>query len=181
MKKTSLLLIMLIIIAIGMTIGCERDDICPESTSTTPRVILELFDFANQENSKNVIGLRVQGINNANVLAGYNVVSTNKLILPLRTDTTATQYKLHKEYTYSDNGTPNDSSDDVIGGNEDIITIKYTTELVFVSRACGYKTVFKNVSLTIVPDTNNWIKSRQSVTDNQSVEDETATHFNIFH
>ena len=50
-----------------------------------------------------------------------------------------------------------------------------------MSRACGYKTIFKNVTLTIEPDSDNWIKSRQPLNDNQSVEDEKETHFNIFH
>lgn len=172
---------MIIPASIVMTISCERDDICPDATPTTPSLILRAYDFSNQENRKNVFGLRIQGINNNDVLTGYNIVTTDSIVLPLRTDTIATQFKLHKEYTFDDNGTPEDTSDDIYGGNEDIITIKYATEQVFVSRACGYKTIFKNVTLTIVPDSNNWIKSRQSANDNQSVEDETAAHFNIYH
>jgi hypothetical protein len=108
-------------------------------------------------------------------------VSTDSIVLPLKTDTSSTQYKLHKDYTYDNNGTPDDTTDDIIGGNEDIITFNYTTEQVYVSRACGYKTIFKNVTLTIEPDTDNWIKSKESLTDNQSVEDEKAAHFKLFH
>ncbi|PKQ44129.1 DUF6452 family protein [Confluentibacter flavum] len=180
MKKISLLLILLL--AIGIIISCERDDICPESTPTTPKLIIEFYDSANPESVKFVPQIRVQGVNNDGVLEGYNAANVQKLELPLRTDTTATQYRLHRNYSINNGGTPDDPSDDFPNGNEDIITIKYTTEQVFVSRACGYKTVFKNVSLTIEPDTNpdNWILSRQSVTDNQSVEDETTAHFYLF-
>jgi len=179
-KRISLSLLTLIGF-LTINLSCERDDICPESTPTTPKLIIEFYNNADPENLKAVPRLRVQGINNSEVLPGYNAVNTTSLELPLRTDTTATQYKLHNNYSINDNGTPNNTSDDFANGNEDIITIKYSTEQVFVSRACGYKTIFNNVSLTIEPDNNNWILSRQSVNDIQSVEDETTTHFNIFH
>lgn len=178
MKKTSLLIIFLF--TIGAIISCERDDICPAATPTTPKLIVQFYDRVDTETIKFVPQIRVQGVNNNNVLEGYNAVNVQKLELPLRTDTTATQYRLRRNYSNNNNGTPDDPSDDFPNGNEDIITIKYITEQVFVSRACGYKTVFKNVTLTIEPDSDNWIASRQSATDNQSVEDETTAHFYLF-
>lgn len=178
MKKTSLLIIFLFTIA--AIISCERDDICPAATPTTPKLIVQFYDRVDTETIKFVPQIRVQGVNNNNVLEGYNAVNVQKLELPLRTDTTATQYRLRRNYSNNNNGTPDDPSDDFPNGNEDIITIKYITEQVFVSRACGYKTIFKNVTLTIEPDSDNWIASRQSVTDNQSVEDETTAHFYLF-
>lgn len=178
MKKISLLALLLLI---TINLGCERDDICPESTPTTPSLIINTFDISNQEDSKNVFGLLVAGVDNADFLPGYGVVNTNNIILPLKTHENTTKYILHNEYTYDDNGTPNDTSDDIIGGNQDIITITYATEEVFVSRACGYKTIFKNVSITIENDGDNWIQLIQSVNNNQSVENETETHFNLFH
>lgn len=178
MKKISLFLILVLII--GIVLSCERDDICPESSPTTPKLIVHFYNRVDTETIKFVPQIRVQGVNNDEVLEGYNAVNVQKLELPLRTDTTATQYRLRKDYSNNNNGTPDDPNDDFPNGNEDIITIKYTTEQVFVSRACGYKTVFKNVSLTIEPDSGAWIVSRQSVTDNQSVEDETTAHFHLF-
>ncbi|ALJ03684.1 hypothetical protein APS56_00315 [Pseudalgibacter alginicilyticus] len=166
---------------IALFTSCERDDICPASTPTTPRLIIEAYDAAVQENSKNIFGLVVLGVDNDEVLDGYSVVSTDELILPLRTDTTTTQYSLISGYSYDDNDTPDDTSDDIIEGNEDIITISYTTEQVYVSRACGYKTIFNNVSFTIEDDGDNWILSRSALIDNQTIEDETAAHYNIFH
>ena len=177
LKGTILLIFLSVAI---MTLSCERDDICPASTPTTPNLIIEFYDFANQESVKFVPQIRVQGINNDIVLEGYEAVNADDLILPLRTDTIATQYSLRSNYSNNDNGTPDDPSDDFPNGNEDIITINYTTEQVFVSRACGYKTVFRNITLNIEPDSDNWILSKQSVTDNQSVEDETTAHFYLF-
>ena len=61
MKSIRLLLFVLI----GLShFGCERDDICPENTPTTPRLIIDLYDFVIQEEQKNVFDFRVQGIDN---------------------------------------------------------------------------------------------------------------------
>ena len=65
--------------------------------------------------------------------------------------------------------------------SEDIITITYTTKQVYVSRACGFKTVFKNVALTVENDGDNWIQFIQSVNDNQTIENENAPNYNIYH
>lgn len=180
MKYLKVLVIPLLLIA-ALLISCERDDICPESTPTTPRLIIDFYDVSIQENSKNVFGLLVGGIGNEFVLPGFNVVTTDNLVLPLKTDEDTTQYALIQDYSINDNGTPDDPSDDIQEGNQDIITIKYSREQVYVSRACGFKTIFKNVTLTTEDDGDNWIKSKESLTDNQSVEDETETHFNLFH
>lgn len=171
MKKISLLILVIIVTS---HFSCERDDICPESTPTTPRLLIDLYDFSNQEERKNAIDLRVQGVDNEDVLPGYDVVrAKDELILPLRTDSNTTQYKLHINYLKKDDGT--------VEGNQDIITINYSREEIYVSRACGYKTIFKNVTLSIEPDGDNWIKLKESLTENQSIEDETAAHFNLYH
>jgi hypothetical protein len=181
MKYIKSIILLVIVLLITLTISCERDDICPETTPTTPSLIIRTYDLSNQENKKNVFGLVIQGIDADKTLPDYSVVTTDSIVLPLRTNEESTQYILHSEYTYDNNNTPDDDTDDIIGGNQDIITINYNTEEVYVSRACGYKTVFRNVIITIEPDADNWIKSKQSVNDNQSVEDETAAHFKIFH
>ncbi|NNC51232.1 MAG: hypothetical protein HKO01_11930 [Flaviramulus sp.] len=164
-----------------LSVSCERDDICPGSTPTTPRVVIDLYDFENQESSKNVFGLLAAGIENEFILSGYNIITTNQLVLPLKTDDNTTQYVLIEDTSINDNGTPNDSSDDFYNGNSDVITINYSREEVYVSRACGYKTIFKNVTITIEDDGDNWIQSQQPLNPNQSVEDETTAHFNIYH
>ncbi|GAL77203.1 hypothetical protein JCM19274_4916 [Algibacter lectus] len=79
---------------------------------------------------------------------------------------------------------PDDDTDDFLSdeSNIDIITINYSRTEVFVSRACGYKTIYENVTVQIESDEDNWIESIQPpLNSNQSVEDETETHFNLFH
>ena len=180
MKYYKLLAILFGIITI-FSMVCEPDDICPASTPTTPSLIIRFYDISIPENKKNVFKFRIQGVDNDNPLTDYNVVTADSIVLPLKTGDFSTQYKLHQEYAYKDNNTPDDNTDDTIEGNEDIITINYTTEEVYVSRACGYKTIYKNVTLTIESDTDNWIQSKESLNDNQSVEDETSAHFKLFH
>lgn len=179
MKKASLLFILITLII--SYYSCERDDICPESTPTTPSLIIDVFDFNNQDNRKNIFDLVIIGVDNPDILPGYNFVSSNNLILPLKTTDNTTQYRLVKEASINNNGTPDDSTDDFIDGNYDTITINYSRREVFVSRACGFKTIFENVTISIEDDTDNWILSQQPLNPNQSVEDETTTHFNIFH
>lgn len=180
MKKISVLLILITCVGIGITLSCEPDDICPESTSTTPNLVIDAYDTDNPENIKAITKLVIGGIGNDFILTN-GIISASKIALPLKTDANTTQYVLIKDASINNNGTPDDSSDDTIDGNYDTITISYTREEVYVSRACGYKTIFKNVTLTIEPDSDNWIKSRQPLNDNQSVENEAETHFNIFH
>ncbi len=181
MKSFKFFFLPIILLIIGVTASCERDDLCPESTPTTPSLIIRTSDVSNQDSKKNVFGLRVQGVGIDDALTGFNIVSTDSIVLSLKTNSDSSQYKLHSDYSYDDNGTPDDITDDVIGGNEDIITINYTREEVYVSRACGYKTIFKDVTISVEDDGDNWIQLTQPFNNPQSVEDETAAHFNLFH
>ena len=186
MKYFKVLIIPILLIA-ALSISCERDDICPNATATTPRLIIDLLDASNPDVAKNVFDLIVVGVKNDMLLEDpvpeYVFTDTDNLVLPLKTTDNTTEYILIKEATTNDNGTPDDTTDDTTDGNYDRIIINYSREQVFVSRACGFKTIFKNVTLTI-EDVNNdgrWMLSREPLTDNQSVEDETTTHFNISH
>ena len=181
MKKTGFILILLTLVGIGINISCESDDICASSTSTTPSLIIDAYDVSDTEEAKSITNLVVIGEDNDAVLSGYNIADVTQIVLPLKTDSNVTRYMLIKDAFVNDNGTPDNSSDDYYDGNPDVITISYSRENVYVSRACGYKTIFNDVTLTIESDSDNWIKSRQPLNDNQSVEDETETHFNIFH
>ena len=180
MKYFKVLIIPILLIA-ALLISCERDDICPDATPTTPRLIIDFLDASDSDINKNVFDIVVIGADNDDFLSDYVFVDTDNLILPLKTTDNTTEYILISDATVDDNGTPDDDTDDTIAGNQDRITINYNREQVYVSRACGFKTIFKNVTLTIVDDGDNWMISRQPLTDNQSVEDETTTHFNISH
>ncbi|MBD0831772.1 DUF6452 family protein [Aestuariibaculum sediminum] len=182
MKYLKIISLLVLTLLTGINIGCERDDLCPGSTPTTPNLIVDFYDVNNQESKKKVVNLAVSGIDDdGNPLPISTTGSVTQLALPLKTYENTTQFIIFNNFSVNDNGTPDDTSDDFPNGNPDLITINYSREEVFVSRACGYKTIFKNVTLTVESDNDNWIKARQPLNDNQSVEDETTTHFNIFH
>ncbi|WP_055445625.1 DUF6452 family protein [Lacinutrix mariniflava] len=171
MKKTATLLLLFVCIAFS----CEKDDICPEDTPTTPSLIVEFRDFTLIDNTKSVTGLRIEDfVDSTHVLGDHSSTSEVQMILPLKTDALETKYKVYRDYV---------DTDGVITGNPDVITITYETKEVYVSRACGYKIIFENVLLTITPETtsDNWMLFAAPENDNQSVINEDEIHYTIRH
>ncbi|MBT8305232.1 MAG: hypothetical protein KJP09_12230 [Bacteroidia bacterium] len=168
-------------IGIVLLFGCERDDICAESTPTTPNAIITFYDVANQGTLKSVAGLRVLGEGQSSPVSTVNVVTTDSIAIPLRTNMSTTTFIFHKNYSVDDNGTPDDESDDIIGGNPDTITITYDPDEIYVSRACGFKTIFRNFSITLLDDGDNWIQTLTNVSENLTIENEEQAHINITH
>ncbi len=192
MKKISLTIISIIsLFVIFITQSCERDDICAESTATTPQLIVRFFNVAAQESTKTVTDLRVFGVNDLGesiVIPELDIVDTDSIALPLNTSANETKFLLHRNYEVNDNDTPDDDTDDFVTGNPDIITVSYTTEQVYVSRACGFKTIFNDLVFSIEQeaddpddDLGNWLQQFIITTTNNTVEDETAAHITIFH
>lgn len=178
--------ILLILCSLFIVTNCEKDDICANSTLTTPRMVVNFKDIVVQENLKTVNNLLVQGVGNEAVLTGYNSVDVAEVLLPLKIDVPnieiTTQYELIKDFNeVDDNGTPNDPNDDIELANSDIITIKYVVKEIYVSPACGYKIQYENVSIMVEPDADNWILLTEPSIDNLIIRDETITHYNLFH
>jgi ABC-type enterochelin transport system substrate-binding protein len=149
--------------------NCEKDDICEEGTPTTPRMIVEFYDNAVPTNPKTVTDLKVTAAGQTTSLE-FNAVS--KVQLPLKVNENSVNYELLL----------NSKNANTTLQNADLITINYTRNDVFISRACGNKTVFNlnenpnGVALTA--DTNNWIKEiniQEFV-----IENENEIHVKIF-
>jgi hypothetical protein len=163
MKKIVLLLLLTITFS-----GCEKDDICAEET--TPRLVLEFYDISNPSNLKNVLNLKVTGEGQTE-LGTYNGV--NKVELPLDITNDITKYSLILNSSSS------------TGSNEDSLLFNYIRQNIFVSRACGYKTIF---SLNATPNgviktdaatpDGFWIQDINIVTTN--IETENETHIKIY-
>lgn len=136
--------------------ACEKDDIC--LLPTTPKLILRFYNNADKTKLKKVDLLSIWA-NGKDIISNYKSVSLDSVAIPLNVNATQTIYHL-KSNTVSNT-----------------ITIKYTTEDVFVSRSCGFKTIFNNVTIT---SNNGWI---QSFTPNSltTINNETAAHVKIFH
>ncbi len=172
MRNIKLILLSLSFISLWT---CERDDLCPDTTPTTPSLIIDFYNNAAQENLKAVNNLYVIGLDNDDVLPGYNLVDVDELILPLKTDQNSTTYTLISDTVLDEDG-------NVSSGNIDTVTITYDTTDVYVSRACGYKTIFTNVIVALDGGTDgDWIILAQPENDNLTIEDESTTHYFFYH
>lgn len=167
MKK----ILLLLIIAASFS-GCEKDDICIDET--TPRLIVEFYDVSNPTLAKNVVNLKVKGVNNALELGVFNAV--NKVELPLDITQDTTKYSLILNSTGS-LGTP----------NEDFLEFNYTRQDVFVSRACGFKTIFTlnpSPNGVIVTDSATpdlfWIQPENINIETTNITTENEVHIKIY-
>ncbi|PJJ08780.1 hypothetical protein CLU83_2081 [Flavobacterium sp. 1] len=120
--------------------SCEPDDICDPTTPTTPRMLIQFFDFNNANVAKSVTSLKVigDGMNEGVVLSPSAtgnlkyVTNENSILLPLNTEADLVKYTFIINY---DNKNP-------LLVNKDNLEFKYTRQNIYVSRACGFKTIF---------------------------------------
>jgi hypothetical protein len=120
--------------------SCEPDDICDSTTPTTPRMLIQFFDFNNANVAKNVDNLKVigDGMTEGVVLSSSAtgderyVTSENSILLPLNTEADLVKYKFISNY--------GDRNPLLV--NKDNLEFKYTRQNIYVSRACGFKTIF---------------------------------------
>ena len=146
-------LILLFILSFTL-INCEKDDICIETT--TPKLIVVFYNDTIPATKKTVTSLTVWADDNGNI---YENKLLDSIAIPLDLNKNSTLYKF--------------KSDTII----DSILFTYDRKDVFVSRSCGYKTIFEN--LQIESRSSNWIKS--DTIKNTTIDNETAAHLTIFH
>lgn len=101
----------------------------------------------------------------------------DSIILPLRIDaldtTSTTRFIIERDSDYAID------EDDTTTSNIDTLEVSYTPELIYVSRACGYKSIFNNLVASRASDENNWILDVQVI--NNTINNEDAAHINIYH
>lgn len=182
LKRISIIVTLIVIIA-GIALSCERDDICGETTATTPQLIIRFYDINNQDNTKQVRQLEVRGLDDDDMPLEQTIgirTNTDSIALPLRfTDEdieTSTRFQLEKDADFADNDNPDNDS------NIDIITVTYTPEFIYVSRACGYKSIFNfgtTGGITRDNDDDNWVINTELL--NETIDNEQAAHIIIYH
>lgn len=149
--------------------NCEKDDICEQGTPTTPRLIVEFYDNGNPSVKKAVTNL---ALSNAAVTDTLVFNGVSKIQVPLKTNDQSVVY--HLTYDYH-NTTPS-----LI--NTDEVTLNYTHNDIFISRACGYKTVYKlndnPNGMVLTTDASNWIKEINI--QKFVLENENETHVKIY-
>lgn len=110
--------------------SCEKDDICDANTGTTPRLIIDFYDVTNPTLTKNVTNMAIIGVGQTAPYATYNGVS--KIQVPLDIAANLSKYDFVLNYGNTNTALV----------NTDNLQFNYTRENVYVSRACGYKTLF---------------------------------------
>jgi hypothetical protein len=146
--------------------GCEKDDICDAET-TTPRIVIDFFNINNPSVPRNVTNLSIKSPDVENPYEGP--FNANRIAIPLKTFTDQTVLEL----------TNNSNSPQA---NTDIISINYSRDIIYISRACGFKTYFTlqpgQQGFVLTPDPNNWIQSINVVT--TRIDSENEAHIQIF-
>lgn len=173
MKKLSVILIALLIA--NSFWSCEKDDICAEGTPTTPSLIVEFYDKDNRSELKPITNLKYYA---EGMETEIDSVTGSKVELPLRTNAQSTKWALILTKT----------TNNVTTVNTDFVEFKYQTRNEYVSRACGYKTLFTlnqdsdtdpNPFITDnIPADDLWIQG--TVIEQTNVEDENEVHVKIY-
>ncbi|MBC7440657.1 MAG: hypothetical protein H7250_11825 [Flavobacterium sp.] len=175
--------ILLIFIIAMLTFSCEKDDICDASTPTTPRLIIKFYDIQNPATVRSVLNLKitslVNGVEKAIIFDKTNTDILNDTIvaLPLKINENLTKYK----FIF------NSKAENPSLISEDNLTFNYARKDEFVSRACGFKTLFEmnagNQNSVILNEnpgitSGNWIKDLQIT--QAKIYTENETHIKIF-
>lgn len=162
------------LLGFGAFSGCEKDDICAESTPTTPDMIIDFYEFLNPSVEKAFLKLEIIEIGNPENILVFE--STNSIKLPLQTNAEVSTYKFILTYTNINTQVT----------NEDLLEFRYTTEHIYVSRACGYKANFSllasdsqhpNPTLTDSGEDEFWIK--ELIVRQPEITNENETHLDI--
>ena len=168
MRNSLKLLVFFLFLTIIM--GCESDEICIEDI--TPKLIIRFYNNDIQKEVKSVLNLKVQidGIEGDYINETITIL-TDSIAIPLLVTEKETRFILTLQ------------GDTTTGTEENIDTISlvYDQQDIFVSRSCGYKTVFNNADPSLTDDDDNWIKSIEVQKDPLEIIDENTAHVKIYH
>ena len=152
-------------------ISCEKDDICPDSTQTTPQLVVTFYDALDPQQSKIVESLAVFAIKDSELILIENIngINTDSIAIPLRNDIGVSNFRFIKNYSVENN---------IIFGDLNHVYIDYEMTDVFISRACGFITNYSILSLILDPVVG-WIGGYEIV--NPIVTNENQAHVKILH
>ncbi|MEH6704672.1 MAG: DUF6452 family protein [Galbibacter orientalis] len=174
------------VLAIGLTIfsACEKDDICPDDTLTTPYLKVGFYDFSNQDANKAVPSLRIIGIDSTGFRDTLNTFidrsNQTAVDIPLKTSENSSQFLII--YNSRDN---EETGEEL--GNIDTLKFNYTRQERFISRGCGYATSFTDLVTILNPAYTNdtiqnpgeWINA--IFDQDENLEHQDTIHVKIYH
>ena len=112
--------------------ACEKDDICPENSPKTPDARVEFYVMTDgrPEESKRT-ALNVFGLEGKERKEAIKILGSGEYVnLPVNFEAGQSRY-LFEEGTLTDT-----------------LTLSYEPEMTFVSKACGYRFTFRNVTVS---------------------------------
>lgn len=183
MKK---IISLLLVFTFGLS-SCEKDDICDANTPTTPRLVISFYEIKTPTVAKNVTNLKVIGKDQPNGIifnkSGDSITkyqtSANTISIPLKTNEDSVTYSF-----ILDSGNPNPAAI-----NTDVIKFNYTRQNVYVSRACGFKTIFQLNPLSLADPVSTPFEQTDPANDGlwmqrvivlqSNVESENETHIKV--
>jgi hypothetical protein len=161
--------------------GCEKDDICDANTPTTPRLVISFYDILRPSIKTSVTRLKVIGegqtegivFNKTGLDEAKYLTSSDSIGIPLKTNEDSATFTFIL----------NSGSTNTALSNTDKIKFNYTRQNVYVSRACGFKTIYKLDTQTPfeITDSGNdglWLKDAQIK--NANIEFENETHVKVY-
>lgn len=166
--KRYIIPIVLVLLCFGALSKCEKDDICSESTPTTPMMVIDFYEYLNPSVRKSFLQLEVFDTENPENVLLFQ--STNRILLPLKTSVDVSQYVFRLSYVNINQTLT----------NEDLVEIRYTKNDIYISRACGYKSNFTlsdseplnpNPKISDIAEDEFWVKEiivRQPVITNEN-------------
>lgn len=145
------------ILVVLSCIACEPDDICIEETPGTPQLILRFYDAQNPTVRKPVNSLEIQGIGSDIV---QNLSDIDSVAIPLKIVENQTEF--------------------IFKNNEqtDIIRFSYTSNNVYISRSCGYQSVF-NLASASIDQPQSWIQ--ELVINTSEIINENQAHVTLLY
>ena len=173
----------LLFLALTASLGCQRDDICPEITDTTPLLIIRFYENvepfelqAPQNLGINEVGneeyVSIRRNDERDEVITYQRFTGDSLAIPLRTDMNETSF----EFTV--NNTEAAGEEGI--KNTDILNFTYGRNEEYINRACAFKInyVGLKVSLEDGEDGSRWIQDIR--VEETNVEDQNQAHVSIF-
>ncbi len=160
MKKN--IFISFLILSLSALISCESDDLCDHNVNT-PRLVVRFYNQNNTRTPFSVANLTVYGEGNTTPLVSNTTLDS--LALPLRLESPTT-------YLFQTvvSGTTTSTA---------TLTLTYTPEQTFVSKACGVKITYNTLSATIQDASNSWLKGLNIK--NTTVDNEKRAHIHLYH
>lgn len=158
-------IVLFILLSIGLFSACEKDDFCIKNP-ITPNLVLRFYDANDRETLKPVERLSIW-VALKDTIAAYKSINIDSVAIPLNSIDSKTIYHLKM----------NNSDGSIANNQTATFTITYTAQEEYVSRSCGFKILFNDVTFE---SDNTWITdfTPETLT---TIDNQNEAHVQIFH